>query len=257
MGGGSPSDLSVVGSAPWNGLETAITLTTSATHLQVVAVDAMGINHSGRAPFTGPFASAPPAITMQPVSQTVAAGSTAVFRVGATGGPLTYSWNFSSPNVAVPAALGLYGVLSGTTGPTLVVTGAQALNEGSFTCTVSNSAGSVTSSAATLATSATPDVGRLINVSCRSQVGTGADVLITGFAVGGAGASGALPVLIRATGPSLAQFGVPDPMADPELQLFYAAASAPVASDAGWAAARDRHRGVGGGRLFVGRPGEP
>ena len=58
---------------------------------------------------------------------------------------------------------------------------------------------------------------RLINVSARTQVGTGGDVLIAGFVVGGTTAK---TVLIRAIGPTLGAFGVTGTLADPRLQLF-------------------------------------
>ncbi len=63
-------------------------------------------------------------------------------------------------------------------------------------------------------TAATP---RLINVSARTQVGTGANILIAGFVVGGTGTK---TVLLRAIGPTLGVFGVPGVLVDPKLQLF-------------------------------------
>ncbi|MFO1451017.1 MAG: hypothetical protein U1F61_22860 [Opitutaceae bacterium] len=57
----------------------------------------------------------------------------------------------------------------------------------------------------------------LINVSARSKVGTGADVLIVGFTVRGVGTT---QVLVRAVGPSLSKFGVPGTLVDPILSLF-------------------------------------
>jgi arylsulfotransferase ASST/Ig-like domain-containing protein len=235
MGGTSSASPVVVATAPWNGLVTPITLTTSATNLQVVAVDATGSTLGQSPSVNGPFAAAAPVITSQPVSQTVASGSTAVFSVGATGSPLTYSWSLSSVDVGVPDELGNSGVISGATGPTLVITDTQAVNAGTLTCTVSNSAGSVTTTPVSLAISSTSDVGRLVNVSCRAQVGTGANELITGFAVGGGDPSGSEPVLIRASGPALDQFSVPGTLPDPELQLFSVASGGVLlASDSGW-----------------------
>jgi hypothetical protein len=57
---------------------------------------------------------------------------------------------------------------------------------------------------------------RLSNLSARAQVGTGDNVLIGGFIIGG---SAPVTVLIRAVGPSLAQFGVNGVLADPILEL--------------------------------------
>jgi sugar lactone lactonase YvrE len=57
----------------------------------------------------------------------------------------------------------------------------------------------------------------LANISTRAFVGTGENVLIGGFIVGGG--DGAIRVVFRAIGPSLAQFGVNNPLADPKLDI--------------------------------------
>jgi hypothetical protein len=235
MGGSSSTSLSAVGSAPWNGLDTPISVTTSATNLQVVAVDATGATIGQSAVLAGPFASAAPAVTGQPASQAVASGSTVVFTVAATGSPLSYQW--SSPG-GQPLADGAFagGAISGSSGPTLVINGATAANAGAYTCTITNSGGSVTTAGATLSINSATDAGRLVNVSCRALVGSGASELIVGFAVGGGTAGGSEPVLVRASGPALGSFGVSGTLPDPDLQLFsLASGNALVASNSGWA----------------------
>ncbi len=57
---------------------------------------------------------------------------------------------------------------------------------------------------------------RLINLSARNRVGTGADAMIAGFVIAGTGTQ---RVLIRAIGPTLAAFGVTAPLADPRLEV--------------------------------------
>ncbi|MFN2621351.1 MAG: PKD domain-containing protein [Chthoniobacterales bacterium] len=59
---------------------------------------------------------------------------------------------------------------------------------------------------------------RLANVSTRGFIGTGDNVLIGGFFAGPQTAA-FTGVVIRAIGPSLSQFGVPQAMADPTLEL--------------------------------------
>ena len=54
------------------------------------------------------------------------------------------------------------------------------------------------------------------NIATRLAVGTGENVLIGGFIIGG---SGPKKVVIRAIGPSLTQFGVPNALQDPTLEL--------------------------------------
>ncbi|HLO68820.1 MAG TPA: carboxylesterase family protein [Holophaga sp.] len=80
----------------------------------------------------------PPAITSQPASLTVTAGQPATFAVTATGtAPLAYLWKKD-------------GVSLGATAATYSLAAAQAADAGSYTVTVSNGAGSVTSQSAVL-----------------------------------------------------------------------------------------------------------
>lgn len=76
--------------------------------------------------------------------------------------------------------------------------------------------------------------GRLINVSARSRVGTGDDILIAGFIVSG---SEPLWVLIRGIGPTLSGFGVTGALADPQLALY--SGSALVRQNDNWSNASD------------------
>ena len=55
-----------------------------------------------------------------------------------------------------------------------------------------------------------------LNISVRARVGTGSDVLISGFINTGTAAK---KIILRALGPSLQQSGVTDPLADPVLEL--------------------------------------
>ena len=58
--------------------------------------------------------------------------------------------------------------------------------------------------------------GRLVNVSARAEVGTGADILAAGFAIGGTAPK---RLLLRAVGPTLGLFGVGGTLADPVLAI--------------------------------------
>jgi hypothetical protein len=100
---------------------------------------------------------------------------------------------------------------------------------------VTNSAGSVNSAPAMLTVGAATASPRLIDISTRGEVGTGANLLIAGFVVGGTTSK---TVLIRASGPAIgaAPFNVPGTLPDPELQLFGNGNPAPlIGSNAGWA----------------------
>ncbi|MEY2877751.1 MAG: hypothetical protein RLZZ15_131, partial [Verrucomicrobiota bacterium] len=74
---------------------------------------------------------------------------------------------------------------------------------------------------------------RLINVSARNRVGTGADILIAGISIAGTGSK---QLLIRAVGPSLTAFGVTGTLADPTLRVIDAKGVVVAAND-NWAAA--------------------
>jgi subtilisin family serine protease len=75
-----------------------------------------------------------------------------------------------------------------------------------------------------------PEV-ELINISTRGRVSTGFDVMIGGFVVDG---SRPLTVVVRATGPSLANQGVAGPLMNPQLQLVRSSDQATMASNDDW-----------------------
>jgi N-acetyl-anhydromuramyl-L-alanine amidase AmpD len=84
-------------------------------------------------------ASAAPVITTQPQSQTVAQGASATFSVGASGAaPLSYQWKFNGVNI------------SGANASSYTRSNAQVADQGNYSVTVSNGAGSVTSANASL-----------------------------------------------------------------------------------------------------------
>ena len=74
---------------------------------------------------------------------------------------------------------------------------------------------------------------RMINVSARNQVGTGDNILIAGFNVAGTGTK---QLLIRAVGPTLADFGVTGTLVDPKLEL-YSGAGVKITENDNWAPA--------------------
>lgn len=71
---------------------------------------------------------------------------------------------------------------------------------------------------------------RLINISSRADVGTGADTLIDGFVIAG---SNAETVLLRAVGPTLANFSLTGVLSSPVLTL-YNSSDAVIATNSGW-----------------------
>ena len=80
---------------------------------------------------------------------------------------------------------------------------------------------------------AAPGTGpTIVNASTRAFVGTGGEILIPGFVISG---TGSLRLLVRAVGPTLAQFGVADALADPTITLF--AGQTAIATNDNWSAA--------------------
>jgi hypothetical protein len=73
-----------------------------------------------------------------------------------------------------------------------------------------------------------PSSTRLANISTRGSVGTGDDVLISGFILGDVDSN---TVVIRALGPSLAAAGISDPLADPVLTVYDSNGAAIASSD--------------------------
>jgi sugar lactone lactonase YvrE len=145
-------------------------------------------------------------VPWQAQSQVIAQGGTAIFTAPLVQG--TFQWMQNGTQFPT------------VSGPTYIVSNAQASNAGDYAVRVTTGPIETTTSSVTLSVSDTQDIGRLIDVSVRASAGAGAQSLIAGFVVGGAGTSGSQNVLVRASGPALATFSVPDILPDPQLQLF-------------------------------------
>jgi len=141
-----------------------------------------------------------PAITTQPSSSTVISGGAASFSVVASGtSPLAYQWKKDGSSI------------SGATSSTYTIASTQTTDAGSYTVVVTNSAGSVTSNPIVLTILAP----RLYSLAVRTALAAN-QILIVGFTMSG----GAKNVLLRAAGPTLGAFGVPETMVDPKLDLY-------------------------------------
>jgi len=122
--------------------------------------------------------------------------------------------NWSSTDATAMSDAGAFALTPGSKDAALVAT----LNPGAYTAIVSGV--NRTSGLALVEVYDLSGTARLINISTRAQVGTGASILISGMVVGSA--PGTRHVLIRAAGPALAPapFNVAGTLADPTLTLL-------------------------------------
>jgi hypothetical protein len=142
------------------------------------------------------------------------------------------NWDAAATPVAVQSAVGAFALAAGSRDAALV---RNALAAGSYTVQITGVGGATGVALAELydlASARTGATPRLVNISARTQVGTGGDILIVGFNVGG---TGTRRLLIRAVGPTLAAFGVTGTLADPKLDVF--SGTTVVAANDNWDAA--------------------
>ena len=117
----------------------------------VKVVNGYGSATSSNATLT--VAALPPIITMQPTNQAVKPGNTATFSILASSvSQMNYQWRKNDIN------LGNGGRISGATSNTLIITAVSSSDAGIYSVRVTNLAGSVTSSNATLTLMTPPSI---------------------------------------------------------------------------------------------------
>ena len=189
--------------------------------------------------------------------QTSATGVSGTFGDRTFIGPITPSTGAFSPLLVVGSISGVAGsqmvaivggdssvTLYAASGPSRVVGGAVLSSTGAYTIaapTGGTFTGMVANSASIVSGSVTGGVAgnfllrvqpsRITNISTRTLAGTGDRTLMAGFVIAG---SGSKPLLARAVGPTLANFGVASPLADPSLEIL-SRLGLPVASNNDWA----------------------
>ncbi|MBI2517855.1 MAG: immunoglobulin domain-containing protein [Opitutae bacterium] len=115
-----------------------------------------------------PVGGSAPTITTQPTSLTVTAGANVTFTVAATGtGTLTYQWHFNG------------NPISGATSASYSLTSVQQVNAGNYSVTVSNSAGTATSTTATLTVNPATTIPSFTTQPASQTVTAGANVTFT------------------------------------------------------------------------------
>jgi len=186
-----------------------------------------------------------PVVRQGPSSQTIEDGSTAVLCVDADDDSSQSKGSESArPGAAEqPAADHAGGYvkykwlrngepLVGASEAVLVIRGASTASSGLYRCVLSNSAGSVNTDEAELRVVEASCPGHLTMMSCRSFSGIGGKRLIAGFVVGRSSMRGSMPLVLRASGPSLLSRGVERALPDPLLVLREGGAF--IAANRGW-----------------------
>lgn len=162
-----------------------------------------------------------PVINLQPLNKVVAPGGTFALAVNATGAGLAYQWYRNN------------GILAGETGPILLRNNVNAGDAGSYTVKIRNTNianSEITSNAGVVTLDSNAPV--ISNISSRVAA-TAGQVISTGFTIAGTGKK---KLLIRAVGPTLANYGLSsaEVMADPKLQLFEGSTAISGASNDNW-----------------------
>ena len=93
-----------------------------------------------------------PSIVVEPTSQTIAAGTSATFSISANGSNLTYQWYYRT------SSSGSWTRISGASSASYTISASAGYNGYQYRCVVSNTYGSVTSSAATLTVISAPTI---------------------------------------------------------------------------------------------------
>ncbi len=171
-------EVSVDGGATWHpavGRENWSYVFTPATSGTLNALS-RAADDSGNLEVLGPRS---PTITMQPTNQTVTAGQTATFTAAATGSPTpTVQWQMST------AGSGTFSNVSGATSTTLSFTTALSQNGNQYRAVFTNSAGTATTTAATLTVNNAPTLPTITTQPANQTVTAGQTATFTAAATG-------------------------------------------------------------------------
>ena len=173
-----------------------------------------------------------PSLTQFGVTGVLAQPSLSIYNSAGTVIASNTVWG-TSPNPAqlasVASNVGAFALPSGSADCAIIVS----LPAGAYTVQVSG-VGNTTGVALAEVYEVSSTGTRLVNVSTRTQVGTGGNILIPGFVIGG---SGTEELLVRADGPGLAQFGVTGYLTQPSLSVLNGQTA--ISTNTGWGTSAD------------------
>ena len=136
--------------------------------------------------------------------------------------------NSNAAQIASTAAsVGAFALASGSADCAVLVS----LQPGAYTVQVSGVGNSTGVALAEIYEVSSTGTARLINIATRAQVGTGGNILIPGFVIGGTGFD---QLLVRADGPSLTAFGVTGALAQPSLTVTAQSDGHTIGTNTGW-----------------------
>ncbi|MES2696843.1 MAG: immunoglobulin domain-containing protein [Verrucomicrobiota bacterium] len=189
--------------------------------IRIRAADREG--RSATASFAVTISTSAPTFTLHPRALTVAPGGMVVLDATVVGAA-TYRWERDGQAVANGSSR------------VLVIPVVSASDAGNYRLVATSSLGTATSNPAQLqvTTVAPQNMGRLSNLSILTTAGAGEKVLTVGAVVGPLNATGALPLIVRAVGPSLAAFSVPNLLPDPTMTFYAAGSSTSLDSNDNW-----------------------
>jgi hypothetical protein len=159
-------------------------------------------------------------------SITGSSGSTVIAIVGGDGSMMAYIANGAATDVA-DGSVDSDGNFTITTIGNNTLSGSLSLTNGFLTGTLTGAGGG--SITAAKVSGGTFSDGVLKNISTRGQVGTGNNIMIAGFVVGG---SASKQLLVRAVGPTLSTFGLSGAIPSTVLQVF--SGTTLVQQNTGW-----------------------
>ena len=157
-----------------------------------------------------------PALAPFGISNALADPQLRLFNASGVQTHLNDDWGGGANLTAAFSAVGAFALSAASKDAALLIP----LGGGGYSAHVTGSGGAVIALLEVYDADAGATAARLTNLSARTQVGTGDDILVVGFVV-----SGTAPktLLLRGVGPGLGAFGVGGVLADPQLKLFNAA----------------------------------
>jgi hypothetical protein len=157
-----------------------------------------------------------PGLTQFGVPGALADPQLRLFNAAGTQINLNEDWGGGATLSAAFTAVGAFALPAASKDAALLVP----IAAGAYTAQITAASGTGVALLEAYDSDATPATARLVNISARTQVGSGENVLVIGFVITGSGSN---RILLRAVGPGLTQFGVGGVLADPQLRLFNAA----------------------------------